>query len=165
MTLRRAWLIAACVAAASGPAAAQFSPPQQQAPPCFVEFGKLRDSADSKAKAIRTASERHATAKEACGLFTVFTAAEAKMLKYAVENATWCGIPPQVIEQIKKSHEQALTLRGRICQAAANAGNQAAPRAPNLSDALSAPIPDSGNIKTGRGTFDTLTGTPLGTGK
>jgi len=26
----------------------------------------------------------------------------------------------------------------------------------------SSPIPDSNNIKTGRGTFDTLTGSPLG---
>jgi hypothetical protein len=31
-----------------------------------------------------------------------------------------------------------------------------------LSDALSSPVPDSNNIKTGRGTFDTLTGSPLG---
>jgi hypothetical protein len=30
-----------------------------------------------------------------------------------------------------------------------------------LSDALSGPVPDSNNIKTGRGTFDTLTGNPL----
>jgi hypothetical protein len=27
---------------------------------------------------------------------------------------------------------------------------------------LSGPVPDSNNIKTGRGTFDTLTGNPLG---
>jgi hypothetical protein len=36
------------------------------------------------------------------------------------------------------------------------------PAGPSLSDALGAPITDSSNIKTGRGTFDTLTGTPLG---
>jgi hypothetical protein len=36
------------------------------------------------------------------------------------------------------------------------------PAGPSLSDALGGPIPDSSNIKTGRGTFDTLTGTPLG---
>ena len=169
MTLRRAWLIAALLAAATGPAAAQFQPvappAQQQAPPCVVEFGKLRDSTESKAKAIRAASDRHASPKEACGLFNVFTAAEDKMLKYAVENATWCGIPPQVIEQIKKSHAQALALRVKICEAAANAGRQIAPHAPSLSDALGAPVPDSENIKTGRGTYDTLTGTPLGNGK
>ncbi len=44
MTLRRAWLIAALFAAATGPAAAQFQPvappAQQQAPPCFAEFSE-----------------------------------------------------------------------------------------------------------------------------
>jgi hypothetical protein len=169
MTLRRAWLIVALLAAAIGPAAAQFQPvappAQQQAPPCFVEFSKMRNDTEKKAIAIRTANERKADAKVACGLFNAFTAAEGKMLKYAVDNATWCGIPPQVIEQIKKGHAQAMALRGRICQAAANAANQVAPRAPSLSDALGAPIPDSDNIKTGRGTYDTLTGTPLGNSK
>ena len=49
-------------------------------------------------------------------------------------------------------------IRTKVCQAA----SAPAARAPSLSDALTNPIPDSNNIKTGRGTFDTLTGTPLG---
>ncbi len=125
----------------------------------------MRNDTEKKAAAIRAANERHADAKEACGLFNAFTTAEGKMLKYAVENATWCGIPPQVIEQIKKGHAQAMALRGRVCQAAANRAATVTPHAPSLSDALGAPIPDSDNIKTGRGTYDTLTGTPLGNSK
>ena len=36
-------------------------------------------------------------------------------------------------------------------------------RGPSLSDVLGgSAVPDANNIKTGRGTFDTLTGTPLG---
>jgi hypothetical protein len=97
--------------------------------------------------------------KEACRLFTVFTAAEAKMLKYAVDNATWCGIPPQVIDSIKQGHARSSQLRTKICRVAAAPPR---PTGPSLSDALGGPIPDSNNIKTGRGTFDTLTGTPLG---
>jgi hypothetical protein len=122
----------------------------------------MRNETENRAKAIRAASERRANAKEACGLFNAFTAAEAKMLKYAQDNATWCGIPPQVIQQIKASHGQSMELRGKVCTAAANATNQVAPRPPSLSDALGEPVPDSNNIKPGRGTFDTLTGTPLG---
>lgn len=166
MTLRRAWFIAACLVAVAKPAAAQFQaapPPQQQTPPCFADFSKLRDDTEKKGKAVQAASTRHANAKEACGLLNAFTGAEGKMLKYATDNATWCGIPPQVLQQIKASHGQAMELRGKICTAAANAAKQVAPRPPSLSDALGAPVPDSGNIKTGRGTFDTLTGTPLGT--
>jgi len=53
-----------------------------------------------------------------------------------------------------------LEIRGKVCQAAA--AGPPRPAGPSLSDALSAPITDSKNIKSGGGTFDTLTGSPLG---
>ena len=161
MSSRRALLIAACLMpGAIATAAAQFQPvaPQQE-PPCVQDFMKLRDDAGKKAAAIRTASARKAPAQEACGLFNAFSAAEAKMMKYAEDNAVWCGIPPQVITGIKQQHAKTVEIRAKVCQAAAAPPR---PAGPNLSDALSAPITDSKNIKTGRGTFDTLTGTPLG---
>jgi hypothetical protein len=163
MNSRRALFIAACLlTSAAGTAAAQFQPmaPQQQQQPCVADFGKLRDDAQKKASAIRTASARHANPREACQLFNAFSAAEAKMMKYAVDNSVWCGIPPQVIESIKQSHAKTNEIRVRVCQAAAAPPPAAA--GPTLSDALSAPITDSNNIKTGHGTFDTLSGTPLG---
>jgi len=159
-------IIAACmVPFVAGAASAQFpAAPRQQRPqqvsPCVAEFGKLRDAAEKRAAAIRAASARKASPKEACGLFTAFTTAEAKMLKYAVDNAVWCGIPAQIIDTIKKGHAHSDEMRTKVCRIAAAA--PVAPRGPTLSDALSAPITDSSNIRTGRGTFDTLTGTPLG---
>src|ERR1700688_3492328 len=99
MDLRRAALIAACMfVVTAGPAAAQAPWPQQQQPaaapwpqqqqqqaatspwsaqpqqmpPCVQEFTKLRDEAQKRANAIRTASERKATPQEACGLFNAF---------------------------------------------------------------------------------------------
>jgi hypothetical protein len=80
------------------------------------------------------------------------------MLKYTNENGVWCGIPKQVADQIKLAVTKVSEIRTKVCQAAANP----AVRPPSLSDALSSPVPDSNNIKTGRGTFDTLTGSPLG---
>jgi hypothetical protein len=190
MNLRRAWFIAACMFAVSaGPAAAQFPPapglpsgappggfppqagfpqpggfPQQQAkpqepPPCVKEFFRLRDDTQKKADAIRTAGERKVPPAEVCPLFNAFSSAEDKMIKYAAANATWCGIPAEVLDNLKKSHVQTVTIRTRVCQAAAAPPR---PAAPSLSDALTGPVPDSSNIRTGRGTFDTLTGTPLG---
>jgi hypothetical protein len=161
MNLRQALLITACLMPfAVAPAAAQFpsAAPQQQ-PPCVAEFGKLRDDAGKKAAAIRAASARKAPPREACQLFNVFVTAEAKMLKYAEDNSVWCGIPPQIVTQIKQSHTKTTEIRTQVCQAAA-----APPRpvGPTLSDSLGAPITDSNNIKTGRGTFDTLTGSPIG---
>lgn len=172
MNVRRAWFIAAWIGAvAAAPAAAQAPPaapaqqPQAGQPPCIVEFMKLRDETQKRGQALRAASERHATSKEACGLFNAFTAMEGKLLKYAGDNSVWCGIPQQIVDQIKQGHTKSMEMRTKVCQAAANGGTQGAPHVPTLSDALGAPVPDAGNIKTGRGTFDTLTGTPLGNNK
>ena len=160
MNLRRALSIAVCLMPFGiAPAAAQFPPAPQQAPPCVQEFSRLRDDAAKKAAAIRAASARKASAPEACKLFNTFSAAEEKMVKYAEANSVWCGIPPQIIAQIKQQHTKTAEIRTRVCQAAAAPPR---PAGPTLSDSLGAPITDSKNIKTGRGTFDTLTGTPLG---
>jgi hypothetical protein len=133
---------------------------QQQVPPCLTQFFKLRDDAQKKAHAIQLASAHKATPKEACHLFTVFSAAESKMLKYAVDNKSSCNVPDEVITQIKTGHTRTSELRTKICKVA-----EAPPRpaGPSLSDALGAPIPGANNIRSGGGgTFDTLTGNPVG---
>jgi hypothetical protein len=137
------------------------SPQQQQQQACIEEFGKLRDAAQKRALAIRTASQHKAQAKEACGLFNAFSEAETKMIKFANSNATKCGIPPDIAKTLTQNHAKTNEIRTRVCQAAAGPAPSAAP---SLSDALSAPVPDASNIKTGTGTgtYDTLTGTPLG---
>jgi hypothetical protein len=132
---------------------------QQQVPPCVTQFFKLRDDAQKKAKAIQKASERKAPPKEACHLFTVFSTAEAKMLKYAVDNKASCGVPDDVIKQIKAGHERTNEIKTKICQVAAAPPR---PAGPTLSDTLAAPIPNASNIRSGGGTFDTLTGNPIG---
>ena len=128
-------------------------------PPCVQEFFKLRDDAEKKAAAIKAANDRKAPPKEACVLFTALANSQTKMLKFANENGSWCGIPANVIEQIKLGHRQG--DRDPYKSLSGGRGS-AATAGPSLSDALSAPVPDSNNIKTGRGTFDTLTGSPLG---
>jgi hypothetical protein len=166
MNLRRAAFIvafASVLPAAAAPAAAQFQPaPQvQQQQPCVKEFLRLRGIAEKKAAAIRAAGEHKAPPQEACKLFNSFSAAEAKLLKYATENGTWCGIPDQIISGMKQAHAKTTEMRTKICRIAA--AGPPRPAGPSLSDALVGNVPDSSNIKTGHGTFDTLTGTPLGT--
>ena len=139
-------------------------PPEQQMPPCLEQFVKLRKEVEKRGAVIQAAGQRKQkpSAKEACGLFNAFTGAELKMIKYAAANAAKCGIPAQIIDNMKQSHAKSDEVRTRVCQVAANGGPARAAAPPSLSDALSAPVPDSANIKTGRGTFDTLTGNPLG---
>ena len=96
---------------------------------------------------------------EACKLLTAFSNSQEKFLVFAKKNETTCGIPPQLIQQISLGHANVAKARTNVCKMAAQPQR---PAGPSLSDALGAPITDSSNIKTGRGTFDTLTGTPLG---
>jgi hypothetical protein len=134
-------------------------PPQQQQA-CIEKFGLLRDDAQKRAALIRTAGERKATPKEACALFNGFSAAEAKLIKYAADNAAACGIPPEIVGSLKQQHTKTVGIQARVCQAAAN---PPAAAGPSLSDVLGgSAVPDANNIRTGRGTYDTLTGTPLG---
>jgi hypothetical protein len=166
MTLCRALAIVACGwLAVTTPAAAQFQPPQQapaagQEPPCMKEFARLRDDARKKAGFIEAAGKRESkpTAQEACKLFTNFSAAENKLIKYAAENSVWCGIPQQVIDSMKSQQAKTIQVKAQACKAAAAPQR---PRGPTLSDALGAPVPNANNVKPGRGTFDTLTGSPL----
>lgn len=135
--------------------------PAQQTPPCFKDFMALRQDAEKRGAAIKAAGERKATPQEACKLFNALMTSQRKMLKYVEANATWCGIPAQVLTQLKEGDKQVTQARDRICQVASR--GPAGPRAPTLSDALGTSItPDANTVRTGRGTFDTLTGNPLG---
>jgi len=178
MNLRQIVFIAVA-AAMTGPALAQMQPapagpnpfdkpaispfdqpPQQQSePPCIKEFARLRDDTEKHANLVVAAQKRKAPLPEACKALTAFAASEEKLLKFAKDNASSCGIPAQLIQQINVGYTNVSKARTKVCQMAAAPPQSAGP---SLSDALGAPITDSQNIKTGRGTFDTLTGTPLG---
>ena len=134
---------------------------QQEPPPCVAKFLELRKDVEKHGGRLQAAGQRKdkPSPKEACGLFNAFTGAEAKMIKYAAANAASCGIPAQVIDNMKQANAKSSEIRARVCQVAA--AGPPRPAAPSLSDALSAPVTSSGNVKTGRGTFDTLTGNPL----
>jgi hypothetical protein len=120
-------------------------------------FVKLRDDAQQKAAAIKAAGARKAERTEMCGIVTRFATAEAVVVKFLQDNKTWCGIPDQALTAAKASHENTMKFRTAVC-----AEGPAKPKAPTLSDAISTPSVDTDkNTKTGRGTFDTLTGNPL----
>jgi hypothetical protein len=121
----------------------------------------LRDDAAGKARKIEAATKKkpRPSAQAACGLFNSFAAAEVTLIKYAEKNQGWCGIPDEIIKQMKQAHARTDETRDRICQVAAAPPR---PAGPSLSEALGATAPSAGNIRSGHGTFDTLTGTPLG---
>jgi hypothetical protein len=122
------------------------------------DFLKLRTDAEQKASAIRNATQKKADRKDVCALVQRFTTAEAAVVKFLEVNKTWCGVPEQLVQQAKANHEKTLKFRTAVCTEAP----AAQPKPPSLSDAIGTPSVDSAdNTKTGRGTFDTLTGNPL----
>jgi hypothetical protein len=149
----------------SGPATSSpwNAPPAQSAQPpaACLSILRLRDDLSKRADALNAAGKRKSPPPVTCPLFTSLVAIEAKYLKAVQENADTCRIPAAAVGQLKTNHLKAIEVRARVCAAAARMRER--PAGPSLSDALgTSRIPDSSSVKTGRGTFDTLTGTPLG---
>lgn len=150
---------------------AQFTPPQQAGPgpapgrggepPCFKDFMPLREEAQKRANAVQAASKRKAPPSEACQLLGRFTEAEARVVKFVEANGSSCGIPNEVLTQLKTAHGQSLDLRKKVCAVAQQQPQR--PAGPSLSDALgTSRLPDpSASTKPGRNTFDTMTGNVL----
>jgi hypothetical protein len=141
------------------------APPSQGAggaEACMKEFIPLREDAEKRGKLIKAASDRHATPEEACGLIRTFGQAELKMIKYVETHSTKCGIPPQVLEQLKGGHKNTENMQQKVCNAAQQAQNRG-PAGPSLSEVLgsAAALPEATKTKKGGSTFDTLNGNVL----
>ena len=122
----------------------------------------LRNDAQTKGAAIKTAVDRKAERSEICKAFRTFVAAEAKVVKFVQANGSRCSVPDEAVKVMKANHGKSTAMSNRVCNAASG-GPAGPPPPPSLSDALgTSRIPDSSNIKTGKGgTFDTLSGSPL----
>lgn len=130
----------------------------QAPPPACQKILTYRDETAKAGQALQAAGKKKPPAEELCKLFKAFVAAEMKFMKGLEENTALCGVPADVIKQVRLGHTKASETAKRICDMAAQ-GPQ--PTGPSLSDALgSTPtVPDTSNK---RGvTFDTLTGSPL----
>jgi hypothetical protein len=154
-------ILALCTFANRG-AWAQFPAPPGGAPPGNVQcndFVNLTAEAQKRSALVSAAMKaKPPDRKELCTLMTSFVAAETNVVKFLVNNKTWCGVPDQVITVSKANHEKSMKFRTLACS---EEGPR--PKAPSLSDAIKTPSLDTAkNTKTGRGTFDTLTGNPLG---
>ena len=154
---------ASCLAVCSGLALCTFTDRgawAQQPPPGGTQcsdFGKLTAEAQKRSALVSAAMKAKADRKELCTLMTNFVAAETSVVKFLEANKVWCGVPDEALKASKTNHEKSVKFRTMACS---EEGPR--PKAPSLSDAIKAPSVDTAkNTKTGRGTFDTLTGNPL----
>ncbi len=142
-----------------GPPGGGFGAPQQGPPPKCQALLSIRDELQKRGAAIEAANQKKADVKIACGLFRTYIATEAKMLNMLINDGPACGVPGEIVQQVKGSHAKAQQIGKQVCDAAAR-GPAAA--GPTLSDALgtSPTLPDTRDKK-GAGTFETLTGNPF----
>jgi hypothetical protein len=133
--------------------------PQGPPPACQHLLG-LRDETAKHGQALQAAGKRKAAPSETCKLFKSFLATEAKFIKGLEDNSTACGVPADVIKSLRAAHGKASEVGKSVCDAAAQGPR---PTGPTLSDALGTTpvVPDSSATKRGKGTFDTLIGSPL----
>jgi hypothetical protein len=126
------------------------------------DFVPLREEAERRGKLIKAASDRHAPPDEACKLIGNFGEAEVKMIKYVETHQSKCGIPPQVVDQLRSGHKGTETLLKRVC-AVAQQAQQRGPAGPSLSEVLGSATaePQASSVKKGGSTFDTLNGNVL----
>ena len=129
---------------------------------CMKNFMPLREEAEKRGKLIKAASERHAAPDEACKLIESFGQAEIKMISYVETNASKCGIPPQISDQLKSGHKNTEKMQTQVCNVAQQQ-QQRGPAGPSLSEVLgsSAALPEATVAKKGGSTFDTLNGNVL----
>lgn len=129
---------------------------------CMNGFLPLREDAEKKGKLIKAASDRHAPPDEACKIIGNYSAAEVKMIRYVESNATKCGIPASVADQLKAGHKNTEGLEKKVCGIAEQVKTRG-PAGPSLSEVLgsSTMAPEATASRKGGSTFDTLNGNVL----
>src|SRR5262249_44958665 len=96
---------------------------------------------------------------EVCQLFRSFSEAEAKVVNFAVANQAGCHIPPDAVATMKKNHAKTNEARDKVC---ALAQQPAQPAATTRGGAAGAGrLPPAEAPRSGTGTLDSLSGSPL----
>jgi hypothetical protein len=176
MSIRAVPIAALMIVGLAASASAQFLAPglpmpgqaplpqqQQQQPPCYKDFAPLKAEAERRGLILKRAMEtKKASREEACGMIKSYSAAEAKIVKFIVQNAQSCGIPQQAAVAMKANHEKTLQSQHQICTL--SAAGPARPTGPGLSEALGTTrIPGAtlDPLAPQSGTYNTLTGNVL----
>lgn len=104
-------------------------------------FIKLREDAQQKALAVRTAVEKKAERKDICTLVQHYYAAESTVIEFLEDNKTWCGIPNEAIKAAKENHEHTAKFRIAACREAPAQGDVPSAAAPNENPPVSGAVP------------------------
>ena len=110
-------------------------PPIATQQECMTQFTALRSEVEKRGVAARAASEKAASREEMCGLVKAYGAAETRWIKFAEAAMAKCGIPTEIVAQMRTVHARTTDGEKKLCAA----GPAAAPTLHNALDA--APLP------------------------
>ena len=102
--------------------------------PAWSNSRKLRGEVEKAGKVAKAVNDRKGSREEFCKAITGLHGAQVKWVKYTQENAKSCGIPPDVITQLKAGASQSRQDAHQRLQRRWRRGWRAA--APSLSEAL-----------------------------
>ncbi len=119
LTLVALLAIAAVAVAFDGGTPARAQMGQMGSPAQCSKFSALNIATQTKANAVQTAMKTKADRKEICRLMTVFVGSEGSVVKFLIDNKTWCGISDQIVAAAKASHEKSVKFRDVVCTEAA----------------------------------------------
>ncbi len=106
--------------------------------PCMAEFIKLREDVEKKGMAAKVAGQKKVGREEMCKYVTTYAEAEATWVRFTESNVQTCGIPSQIVIQLKQVHANTEQTKQKICTAGPAGG--AAP-GPVMDDRLLVPGP------------------------
>ncbi len=119
MTLRRAFpLVLALAALTVQPAVGQIGGMPAAPPQACQQLLTTRDEVQKHGMALRAAGQRKAGPEETCTLFKAFLASETKMIEDLEQHKSSCGVPDEVIKQLRASHMQVEKTAKQVCDAA-----------------------------------------------
>ena len=88
---------------------------QPAMPQQCTKFPALSQATQVKANAVSAAMKAKADRKDICRLMTAFVASEDIVVKFLIDNKTWCGVPDQALVAAKANHEKSMKFRDSAC--------------------------------------------------
>jgi hypothetical protein len=88
-------------------------------PPECQQLLTIRDQVQKAGQAIEAANQKKAHVKQACQLFRSYLAAETMMIEAMESLGSRCGVPPEILRQVRAGHAKAQQIGKQVCEVAA----------------------------------------------
>jgi len=89
---------------------------------CTLEITRMSEDVEALRQAARTATDRKDKREQVCRYLTQMAQAATRLMRYALDNSTACGLSAGVVTQIKDGGARAVGACRQICVLEPTAG-------------------------------------------